>query len=142
MESKLTENNSKKKIPARISKRFSTSKRPGKTKSLKKNKDQSFHVTFETWDQILKTVDEAKKHDLIKKLKILANDLDPYQDQSSEMILLLKEFNLHKISDPFELTNKILLMLENALSGPLFNNESPALNLSSHVKKSHEETIQ
>ena len=82
----------------------------------------------ETSELIHKTIQNlsslAKKTQVFreKKLEMKINDLkqfcdrfDPYNELTSVEISFLKKYQIHPPYDPFSLTNKLLMELENAI---------------------------
>ena len=51
----------------------------------------------------------------IERLKYICDHLDPYTKKDADINERLEEFQLQNIEDPFELTNKLLLMMENTI---------------------------
>lgn len=49
-------------------------------------------------------------------LHYLCQNLDPYQEISSEMKEMLKKVGITELSDPYEITNQLILMMEDALN--------------------------
>ena len=66
-----------------------------------------------------KAVENRPKHfvsdERMEELKILCHELDPFQQMSLEQKLRLQEFGVKDLSNPFEITNKLLLILEENL---------------------------
>jgi hypothetical protein len=51
----------------------------------------------------------------IQKLGDICQDLNPYQAISPELKLRLNEFNILELSDPFKITNTLLMLLEDSI---------------------------
>lgn len=51
----------------------------------------------------------------IKKLSDICQDLNPYQEISSELKMKLAEFQILELSDPFKITNSLLILLEDTI---------------------------
>ena len=51
----------------------------------------------------------------IQELSILCKDLDPYATISKEHIKLLKKHKITDTKNPFTITNKLLLMIEDSI---------------------------
>lgn len=51
----------------------------------------------------------------IKKLSDICQDLNPYQIISNELQLRLAEFHILELSDPFKVTNTLLILLEDSI---------------------------
>lgn len=61
---------------------------------------------------------QSKKKILEKKISILkkmCHEIDPYRPLDPQTIEQLQSFDLHRIIDPFVLTNKLLLKLEDSI---------------------------
>jgi hypothetical protein len=53
--------------------------------------------------------------DSLEELKDFCQNLDPYQEMDLKTKLRLQEYGVTDFSNPFEITNKLLLLLENNL---------------------------
>lgn len=53
--------------------------------------------------------------DRIKKLGDICNDLNPYIPIPDDFKLRLREFNIMEFSDPFKITNALLMLLEDTI---------------------------
>jgi hypothetical protein len=64
------------------------------------------------------TLEERKNflNEKVEKLKFITDQLDPYKPLPEVMRLALKEFHLDHEKDPFALTNKLIILLEDALN--------------------------
>ena len=51
----------------------------------------------------------------IKKLGDICNDLNPYLPVTEDFKLSLREFNIMEFSDPFKITNALLILLEDTI---------------------------
>ena len=51
----------------------------------------------------------------IKKLGEICNNLNPYLPITDEFKLGLKEFNIMEFNDPFQITNALLMLLEDTI---------------------------
>jgi hypothetical protein len=49
----------------------------------------------------------------LESLKTFCQSFDPYSEMDLETKLRLQEFGITELSDPFQITNKILKLLEN-----------------------------
>lgn len=54
-------------------------------------------------------------HDRIESLKELCNKLDPYKPISADLKNELAQFQITEYCDPFVITNKLLLLLEDSI---------------------------
>lgn len=52
----------------------------------------------------------------IKKLGEICNELNPYLPVSPEFKMRLREFNIHEATDPFQVTNALLRLLEDSIN--------------------------
>lgn len=52
----------------------------------------------------------------VEKLKFITDQLDPYKPLPEVMRLALKEFHLDHENNPFVLTNKLIILLEDAIN--------------------------
>ncbi|MDD4972795.1 MAG: hypothetical protein PHY93_00510 [Bacteriovorax sp.] len=53
--------------------------------------------------------------DRIKKLGEICTDLNPYMAIPEDFKLRLREFNIMEFSDPFKITNALLILLEDTI---------------------------
>ena len=53
--------------------------------------------------------------DRIKKLGEICTDLNPYMPIPDDFKLRLREFNIMEFSDPFKITNSLLMLLEDTI---------------------------
>ena len=51
----------------------------------------------------------------IQKLSDICQDLNPYLEVSPELQLRLSEFHILELSDPFKVTNTLLMLLEDSI---------------------------
>ena len=51
----------------------------------------------------------------IERLSMICQDLNPYQPISHELQTRLSEFHILELSDPFKVTNTLLILLEDAI---------------------------
>lgn len=51
----------------------------------------------------------------IQKLSDICQDLNPYQEISAELQIRLSEFHILELSDPFKVTNTLLMLLEDSI---------------------------
>ena len=51
----------------------------------------------------------------IKSLSDLCNELNPYAEISNDLKLKLLNYNIVDLSDPFKITNQLLIFLEDAI---------------------------
>jgi hypothetical protein len=51
----------------------------------------------------------------ILKLENICQDLNPYQEISNELKIRLSEFHILELSDPFKITNTLLMLLEDSI---------------------------
>jgi hypothetical protein len=51
----------------------------------------------------------------IKKLGDICNELNPYQPIAVSFQVRLREFNILEFSDPFKITNALLMLLEDTI---------------------------
>jgi hypothetical protein len=51
----------------------------------------------------------------IQKLSQICQELNPYQEISPELKMKLKDFQILELSDPFRVTNTLLMLLEDAI---------------------------
>jgi hypothetical protein len=51
----------------------------------------------------------------IKKLGDICNELNPYQPVAESFQARLREFNILEFSDPFKITNALLMLLEDTI---------------------------
>lgn len=52
----------------------------------------------------------------IKKLGEICNELNPYLPVSPEFKMRLREFNIQEATDPFQVTNALLRLLEDSIN--------------------------
>lgn len=67
---------------------------------------------------LLKTQGPANPFDLeakVNELRKLCQEIDPYSPLSEDDIKLLAKYHIYDCFDPFALTNKLILALEDAL---------------------------
>jgi hypothetical protein len=53
--------------------------------------------------------------DRIKKIGDICTDLNPYNPITDDFKLRLREFNILEFSDPFKITNALLILLEDTI---------------------------
>ena len=51
----------------------------------------------------------------VRELNGLCNDLDPYLPIPDDMKIMLKNYGIEDFYDPFDITNQLLLLLENSI---------------------------
>ncbi len=60
----------------------------------------------------------------IEELKKLCGELDPFNKISKGHKKLLTKYGLNEIADPFELSNRLILLVENAIMEQLNSNDN------------------
>lgn len=61
-------------------------------------------------------MNDQKLEQKIGELKKLCGELDPFSKISKSHRKLLSKYGLNEISDPFELSNRLILLVESALT--------------------------
>ena len=76
------------------------------------------HKTIKNLNSLAKKTQAIRKQKLeqkIKDLKQFCDRFDPYKDLSSVDMSFLKKYHIHPPYDPFMLTNKLLMELEDTI---------------------------
>ena len=76
------------------------------------------HKTIENLSNLAKKTQEIRQKKLeqkIKDLKQFCDRFDPYKELNSVEISFLKKYHIHPPYDPFMLTNKLLMELEDTI---------------------------
>ena len=76
------------------------------------------HKTIENLTSLAKQTHLFRREKLenkIKELKQFCDRFDPYKELNSVDISFLKKYHIHPPYDPFMLTNKLLMELENTI---------------------------
>jgi len=76
------------------------------------------HRTIENLNSLAKKTQAFRQQKLenkIKDLKQFCDRIDPYKELNSVEISFLKKYHIYPPYDPFMLTNKLLLELENTI---------------------------
>ncbi|MFG1501445.1 hypothetical protein ABMA70_14650 [Halobacteriovorax sp. XZX-3] len=84
------------------------------------NKEELFHIrnenhAFDKQSEDINHPDFYLNDELLEELKLFCQNFDPYRDMDLETKFRLQEFGVLELSNPFEITNKLLLLLENNL---------------------------
>jgi hypothetical protein len=81
---------------------------------------------------------EMKLKTQIKKLRLLAETMDPFATLDKKHIKLLKELEIPHDSDPFQLTNLLLKRLEDALEQQMLEELSTQAPSPSNRSSNHD----
>lgn len=78
--------------------------------------EQNSHSLFSP-DEILSPLDEkaAELEARIKKLSDICTELNPYEPISDDLKMRLMDFHILDLSDPFKITNTLLMLLEDSI---------------------------
>lgn len=84
------------------------------------NKEELFHIRnekehFQATDEVISHPDYYLNDEMLAELQNFCQDFDPYRDLDLETKFRLQEFGIIDLSNPFDITNKLLLLLENNL---------------------------
>ncbi len=86
-------------------------------KNIAKNSSKKSHAS-KTKKSSEKPVFQSKTMELkarIHRLSELCNELNPYGEITSEQKTLLASYNILDVSDPFKITNQLLVLLEDSI---------------------------
>lgn len=84
------------------------------------NKEELFHIRnengqFHIESEEVSHPDFYLNDETLDELQKFCQDFDPYRDMDLETKFRLQEFGIIDLSNPFDITNKLLLLLENNL---------------------------